>query len=150
MQNILFIGADHAGVRLKAHLLESLRRKGLDYEDCGTFSDEVTDWPSYALAVCGQVLAKGGSGILVCGSGIGMCIAANRLPGIRAVLCTNTYQAEFARAHNNANVLCLGERVTGPGLALHILDMFLVTPFARGIHSERLALMEQLVARRGG
>ena len=138
----VFMGSDHAGVRLKRHLAGHLEGRGVCCFDCGAFSEEIVDWPPFAFDVCGRVLREGGMGLLICGSGIGMCMAANRIPGIRAVLCANEYQARFARAHNDANLLCLGERVTGPGLAALIVDVFRETAYDGGIHDKRLAMME--------
>ena len=139
----VFIGADHAGLQLKNLLVEHLAALGHTVEDKGTHSQESCDYPLYAEAVCKAVLATPESfGVLVCGTGIGMSMAANRLPGIRAALCSCEFQARGTREHNNANVLCLGERVTGPGVALEMARLFLETPFAGGRHLRRISLFD--------
>jgi ribose 5-phosphate isomerase B len=94
--------------------------------------------------VCEAVLENNSFGILICGTGVGMCMAANRFPGIRAALCAYTFQARACREHNDANVICIGERVTGPGLALEMIDLFLSTPFSGGRHARRIALFDPL------
>lgn len=138
----LFIGSDHAGFALKEVLIAHLREQGATVTDLGTHSAESTDYPNYAKPVCEAVLAHNGLGILICGTGVGMSMAANRIPGIRAALCAYEFQARACREHNDANILCLGERVTGPGLAITMLDAFLETPFAGGRHSRRIALFD--------
>lgn len=137
------IGSDHAGLALKRALLEN----GLgDHQvvDVGTYTPESTDYPIYAFRVA-RLVAKGEAdlGVLICGTGIGMAMAASRVPGIRAALCTTEYMARMARAHNDANVLCLGGRVLGPDQALAILEVFLATEFVGGRHERRVRMIEE-------
>ncbi|MCD6541690.1 ribose 5-phosphate isomerase B [Candidatus Bipolaricaulota bacterium] len=144
------IGADHAGFQLKEALIKGVLAP---YEvlDLGTHSPhEPVDYPEYAFAVAEAVAGERAEyGILVCGTGIGMAMAAARIPGIRAATCTNVFMARMARAHNNANVLCLGGRVLGIGLAEEIVRVFLTTPFEGGRHARRLALIFGGPQRRG-
>ena len=139
----LMIGADHAGFTLKESILKTLSTKGLRLEDAGTFGEESVDYPDFAIKVA-RAVAKGRakSGILICGTGIGMSITANRLSGVRAALCNDLYTARMARAHNNANILALGSRVVGSGLAQAIVQTFLETPFEKGRHLRRVKKME--------
>lgn len=139
----IFIGSDHAGFALKSDLTAHLAGLGLRVEDCGAHSGESCDYPVAAHKVCRAVLANDGIGILVCGSGIGMSIAANRRRGIRAALCTHEFHARGCRAHNNANLICLGERVTAPALARELVEIFLKTPFEGGRHERRVQLIEE-------
>lgn len=138
----VFIASDHAGFRLKDSLCAHLREKGFQVEDLGAHSGESCDYPLFADRLCTEVLRTGGKGILVCGSGIGMSMAANRHKGIRAALCTHEFHAASTRAHNDANVLCLGERVTAPGLAALLADIFLTTEFEGGRHQRRVDLLD--------
>lgn len=140
----IFIGSDHAGFTLKSAIFEFLKQDGRKVTDMGTYSMESCDYPNSAQAVCKEVLAKNGVGILICGTGIGMSITANRIKGIRAAMCTHEFHARAARQHNNANVLCLGERVTAPGLALELLKIFLNTGFEGGRHERRVALIDKI------
>ncbi|MBA4394808.1 MAG: ribose 5-phosphate isomerase B [Desulfobacca sp.] len=139
----LMIGADHAGFELKEMLQKTLSAKGVRWEDAGTFGVESVDYPDYAFKVA-QAVASGRAvrGLLICGTGIGMSIAANRVSGIRAALCNDLFTARMARAHNNANILTMGSRVVGPGLALAILETFLETSFEGGRHLRRINKME--------
>lgn len=140
---LVYMGSDHAGFGLRGAIARHLRDKGHDVRDLGPDSPESCDYPVFARKVCEQVLADAGSfGILVCGTGVGMSMAANRFPGIRAALCACEFQARAARQHNNANVLCLGERVTGPAVALEMADLFLSAPFEGGRHQRRIALFD--------
>ncbi len=138
----LFIASDHAGFTLKQSLCRYLENQGWKVENLGTHSRESCDYPEYAHALCKEVLRTGHKGILICGSGIGMCMAANRHPGIRAALCTHEFQARTARSHNNANVLCLAERITAPSLAFLMADLFLEEPFEGGRHERRVTLID--------
>lgn len=133
------LGADHAGVTLKVKLKEFLDKRNVAYKDFGTTSKESVDYPDYALQVA-QSVASGAAelGILVCGSGIGMAIAANKVKGIRAAPVADTSGAQLARQHNNSNVLALGSRNLSVDNALEIVDMFLSTPFEGGRHLRRL------------
>ncbi|ANV97439.1 ribose 5-phosphate isomerase B [Helicobacter enhydrae] len=134
-----FLATDHAGVRVRDFIVEYFRGKNLDLVDFSPSGSESVDYPDYAKKVCLEVLKTPQSrGILVCGSGIGMSITANRFKGIRAGLCTDAYMAEMTRRHNDANVLCLGERVSGLGIIESILDAFVTTEFEGGRHLSRI------------
>ena len=144
MKNI-YIGCDHAGFVLKGTIIGHLLSRGYEVFDAGTYSDDSCDYPFYAKEVCKNVLKDENSlGILVCGTGIGMSMAANKINGIRAAHCTDTFSAMITRLHNNANVLCVGERITGSALALYIVDTFLKTEFEGGRHQARVDLMTAL------
>ena len=143
MSRTIFIASDHAGFDLKAELAACLTSAGHSVQDLGTHSKDSCDYPVYADKVCAAVLGHDSSlGILICGSGIGMSIAANRHKGIRAALCTSEFQARFTRRHNNANVLCLAERVTGKGVAVEIAQIFLAEDFEGGRHARRVAMLD--------
>lgn len=136
---MIAIGSDHGGFELKQAVMQHLTERGVSFKDLGTFSTESVDYPDYALKVTSAV--TGGEaelGILICGTGIGMSIAANKVDGIRAALCTDSYMARLTRQHNNANVLCMGGRVTGPGTAMDIVDAFLDNSFLGGRHERRI------------
>src|SRR5574344_561957 len=137
------IGSDHAGFELKNKIVEHLKEKGFEVKDFGTYSEESCDYPDYARAVSVPV-SKGefNLGILVCGTGIGMDICANKVKGIRAALCNDTFSAHSAREHNNSNVLCLAARVSGVGLALDIVDVWLKSEFKGGRHQRRVDMIE--------
>lgn len=128
---MIAIGSDHGGYALKQEIMAHLDKKGVAYRDFGSYSEESCDYPVYGKAVA-HAVADGEyeCGILICGTGIGISIAANKVPGIRAALCTDCFMAEATRLHNNANILALGGRVVGAGLALKIVDTFLDTPFS--------------------
>ena len=135
----IHMACDHAGLELKAILAKTLEERGFTVTDHGTYSKESCDYPQFAHALIQAVAAEAnGRGILICGTGIGMSIAANRHDGIRAALCTTELHARLTRRHNNANVLCLGARMTGVELALAIMDAFLDTEFEGGRHQRRL------------
>ncbi len=136
----IYIASDHAGFSLKNTLVEQLQDNDYIVMDLGPMTSEPCDYPLYAQYVCEQVLDEIGSfGILICGTGIGMSMAANRIKGIRAALCTSEFQARATRLHNNANIVCLGERVTGKSIAIEIVNLFLTTPFEGGRHLQRIA-----------
>lgn len=139
------IGADHGGYQAKQEILEYLKAQGYKVEDFGTHSEESCDYPDVAQQVA-KVVAGGecSLGILICGTGIGMSMAANKVSGTRAALCTDTYSARMTRAHNDSNVLCLGARVTGLGLMLDIVDSYLQSSFVGGRHTRRVEKIEQL------
>lgn len=140
----LALGADHGGVALKARLASALIAAGHDVLDYGTNDTASVDYPDYAHAVCAAVEEKQADfGILVCGSGIGMSIAANRHSGIRCALVHDMTTARLSRAHNDANVLALGARILGEQVALDILNAFLATDFEGGRHEQRLAKLNQ-------
>lgn len=133
------LGADHAGYELKDRIKQHLQQQGIEVRDEGTSSPESVDYPDYARAVAHQVSEKQVDlGILVCGSGIGMAIAANKVHGVRAANVSSEYEAELSRQHNNANVLALGARILKPEEALHIVDKWLGTQFAGGRHERRV------------
>ncbi|XOQ52070.1 MAG: Allose-6-phosphate isomerase / ribose-5-phosphate isomerase B [Succiniclasticum sp.] len=133
------IGSDHGGIHLKKVLMDHLAARSVEFTDMGTYTEESCDYPDFAVKVCDEVVAgRADRGILVCGTGIGMSMAANKVHGIRAALCSDVFSAKMSREHNNANVLCLGERVTGPGLAEMMLDVWLDTEFAGGRHERRV------------
>ena len=143
----IYISSDHAGYELKFNLVSMLIEEFKNHEvfDCGPYSEELVDYPTKEEKVCENVLFNEGSlGILICGTGIGMSIAANKIKGIRAALCNDIFSARLARQHNNANVLVLGSRVIGNGLAQEIVTSFLQSEFEGGRHSERLALIKNL------
>lgn len=140
-----YIGTDHAGIDLKDSTVELLKQKGHEVIDLGPYEKLRVDYPDFAVKVCENVLQDPGSqGILICGSGIGMSISANRLHGIRAALCHDAYTATMARAHNDANVLCFGERVVGQGVAESIVDAWLSSEFEGGRHCGRVEKMEAI------
>jgi len=143
------LGSDHGGYQLKEEIKRWLTEKG-EYEvrDFGTYSEGSCDYPDVALPVA-RAVAQGecSLGILVCGTGIGVSIVANKVPGIRAALCHDTYSARMSRAHNDANILALGARVIGPGLAQEIIRAFLAEPFQGGRHQGRLRKISELEVR---
>ena len=139
------IGADHGGYLLKNLIVDHLKNKGHEVQDCGTHTSDSVDYPNFAKEVTSSITGENAElGILVCGSGIGMSMAANKVNGIRAALCFNAYMGRMTRAHNNANVLCLGERVLGSGTALDIVDAFVNTQFEGGRHQRRIDLVTEL------
>ncbi len=139
------IGSDHAGYTLKERIKEFLLDKGYEVIDLGASSEESTHYPLFAREVALAVQeARAERGILVCGTGIGMSITANKFRGVRAALCLNEYMARMSRLHNDANVLCLGGRVLGEDLALSIVEVWLETPFEGGRHSRRVDLILEI------
>jgi ribose 5-phosphate isomerase B len=139
----LVIASDHAGLALKNTLAFALRERGHELVDLGTHTGDSVDYPSYARPLAEAVAAGTYAlGILICGTGMGMSIVANKVPGVRAALCTSEFVARMSRGHNDANVLCLGERVTGAGVAIAIAEAFLATPFEGGRHQRRVDLIE--------
>ncbi len=145
------IGADHAGYALKEVLIAHLREQGVEVVDFGTHGTDSVDYPDYAQAVA-EAVARGEAdyGVLICGTGIGMAITANKVPGIRAAAVSDVYSAKMSRAHNDANILCLGGRVVGPGLAIEILEAWLHTPFEGGRHVRRLEKIRRMENACGG
>lgn len=138
------IGSDHAGFDLKGEILSFLCMEGCDIQDMGTFAPDSVDYPDYAHLVVREMLAgRADLGILICGTGIGMSMTANRYPGIRAALCTDPFMARLSREHNDANVLCLGARVVGVGLALDIVNAWINASFAGGRHQRRVEKIER-------
>ncbi|HBQ28111.1 MAG TPA: ribose 5-phosphate isomerase B [Desulfotomaculum sp.] len=134
------LASDHGGFRLKKEIMVFLQQEGISCYDFGTFSEEAVDYPDYALKVA-EVVRKGDfeQGILCCGTGIGMVIAANKITGIRAALCHDSFSARMAREHNDANILTLGQRVIGNGLAIEIVRTWLKAEFQGGRHARRVA-----------
>lgn len=140
-----FIAADHAGIEIKAHVKKLFEQKGHEVIDLGPNTKDRVDYPDFAAKVCEEVLANEGSkGILICGSGIGMSMAANKFDGIRAALCHNEYSAKMAREHNDANIICLGERVSGYGMVDAIIDSWDSSSFEGGRHEGRVAKINAL------
>ena len=142
----IFIGADSAGYRLKGEFIEHLTSLGYEVTDMGCDSEASCHYPIFASAVCEKVQADldGSFGILICGTGIGMSMCANKHHGIRAAVCSDTFSARMTRCHNDANVLCIGARVTGSCLALDILDSFLGAEFEGGRHKTRVDMMTEI------
>lgn len=140
------IGCDHAGFALKGAVIAHLRDAGHEVIDCGTYSADSCDYPDYAAACCGRIVSgECERGILICGTGIGMSMAANKVRGIRAACCSDTFSARFTRLHNDANVLCFGARVVGEGLALDMVDLFIGTEYENsGNHPRRVAKIAEL------
>jgi ribose 5-phosphate isomerase B len=140
---MILVASDHAGLPLKRTVARHLARKDLQVEDLGTFDETSVDYPDFAHLLAGRVAAEPGTvGILICGTGIGMSMTANRHRGVRAALCHDAYTAEMARRHNDANVLCMGARVLGAGVAEQVVDVFLATGFDGGRHQRRVAKIE--------
>ena len=139
MADKVIFGSDHAGLGLRAEAVRVAREKGFEVDDLGPFTRDSVDYPDYARQVA-EAVASGRArfGVLVCGTGIGMSISANKVKGVRAAACTSEYQARMARAHNDANVLCMGERVLGAGLAGGVVAAFLSQLFEGGRHQRRV------------
>ncbi len=139
------IGSDHAGFEYKEAIKNHLTSKGYEVLDKGTFSKESTDYPIYAKAVAEEVSSGNvDKGIVICGTGIGVSITANKVPGVRAALCTNEFMARLARQHNDANVIAVGARVIGLEHAIAIIETFLNTSFEGGRHERRVHLIEEI------
>ena len=142
------LGSDHGGLKLKKHIIMHLESKNIQVKDFGTYTEESCDYPDYALKVASEVVANNFElGILICGTGIGIGIAANKVPGIRAALCNDTFSAHAAREHNNANILTMGERVIGTGLALDIVDTFINAEFQGDRHQKRIDKITEIERR---
>lgn len=141
---MLAIGCDHGGYALKCEVIKHLAERGIDFTDYGC-GGETVDYPDIAQKVCAAIADKSCErGILICGTGIGMSMAANKVKGIRAAVCGDCYSARFTRLHNDANVLCMGARVIGAGLAVQIVDEFLNTEFEGGRHIARVEKIMKL------
>ena len=141
---MIAIGCDHAGVEMKKTVIEELSKKGFEFKDMGT-DGEPCDYPNMAEAVCGLITSgECEKGILICGTGIGMSIAANKIKGIRAALCSDSFSTKFTRLHNDSNVMCMGARTLGPGLACELAEIFLTTGFEGGRHQRRVDLITAL------
>lgn len=142
---MIALGSDHGGFELKQEIMAHLTKRGLEFKDFGTYTPDSCDYPVYGRAVA-KAVASGECerGIIICGTGIGISITANKIPGIRAALCGDCFSAEATRLHNDANILALGGRVVGPGLALKIVDTFLDTPFSGDErHMRRISMIEE-------
>ena len=137
---MIAIGCDHGGIELKGHIINYLESKGIEVKDYGTYTEDSVDYPDCAAPVCKAVHSgEAENGILICGTGIGISIAANKYKGIRAALCSDVYSAKMSKQHNNAQIICLGGRVTGRELAFMIVDTWLETEFEGGRHEARVA-----------
>jgi ribose 5-phosphate isomerase B len=142
---MIALGCDHGGFKLMQAVKKYLDEQGLEYKDCGTYSEESCDYPIFAEAAAKLVQSgECDKGILICGTGIGISISANKMKGIRAALCSDCYSAEMTRRHNDANMLAMGARVLGEGLALKIVETFLATEFEGGRHARRIEKMMAL------
>jgi ribose 5-phosphate isomerase B len=140
---VIYLASDHAAIELRQHLAALLRDLGYEVEDLGTEGPGSVDYPDFAHALAARVVADPGHrGVLICGTGIGMSMSANRHSGVRAALCHDAYTAEMARRHNDANVLCMGARVLGWGVAVQTLRVFMETAFDGGRHGRRIAKIE--------
>ncbi len=141
----IVVGCDHAALELKNKVIAHLNTRGFDVCDVGTYTSDSCNYPDYASAAC-KKLQNGDAelGILICGTGIGMSMAANKHRGIRAACCSDTFSAKATREHNNANVLCFGERVVGAGLALQLVDIFVDTDYLGGRHEARVQMLTDI------
>ncbi|MDO5558891.1 MAG: ribose 5-phosphate isomerase B [Oscillospiraceae bacterium] len=138
------IGCDHAGYDLKKEVVKFLNEKNVEVIDCGC-NGESCDYPDIAQKVCAEVTSDNvDRGVLICGTGIGMSIAANKVNGIRAAVCSEHFSVKYTRLHNDANVLCMGARVIGAGIALELTDIFISTQYEGGRHQRRLDLISNL------
>ncbi len=149
---MIAIASDHAGFDLKTEICNYLKDKGLEFKDYGTYDKGISvDYPDYSVLAADAVISgEADSGILICGTGIGISIAANKISGIRAALCTNSYMARMAREHNDANILAMGGKVIGIGTACEIIDAWFESSFAKGRHSIRVKKISDLEPETGG
>ena len=148
MQKPVALAADHGGFALKEEVRRHLDEIGVPYLDFGTHSADSVDYPDMALPACDAVVSGAcGMALLFCGTGVGMSICANKVRGIRACCCSDSFSCEYTRRHNDANALCLGGRVIGPGLAIQLVDLFLNTPYEGGRHARRVAKVADIEAR---
>lgn len=142
---MIAIGSDHGGFELKEHIVKHLEEKGIEVKDFGVYNEDSADYPDCARPVCEAILSgEYECGILICGTGIGISMAANKFKGIRAALCTNVFSAKMAKEHNDANIICLGGRVTGRELAKMIVDTYLEAEFLGGRHLERIKKIHKI------
>ena len=140
---MIALGCDHGGLDIKNAIIEDLKKKGIEFIDLGTNTTDSVDYPVYAKAVCAEVISgRCEKGILCCGTGIGMSIAANKVKGIRAAVLSDSFSAEMTRKHNNSNVLCLGGRVIDSEKAVELANIFISTEFEGGRHEKRVAMLE--------
>jgi len=142
---LIGIGSDHGGFNLKNEIVRFLKAKGYEVKDFGTYNTDSVDYPDFGQTVA-EAVSRGecDKGIVICGTGVGISIAANKVKGIRAALCTDTYMARMTREHNDANILALGERVLGVGVALDIVETWLGTQFVGGRHQQRIEKIAQI------
>lgn len=142
---MLAIGSDHGGFELKNHVINHLKQRGIEYKDYGCYDENSVDYPDIAKAV-GEAVVSGEceNGILICGTGIGISIAANKIKGVRAALCSDVYSAKMTKEHNNANIICMGGRVIGRELAFMIVDAWLDAEFQGGRHQARIDKIHNL------
>lgn len=141
---MIAIGCDHAGVEMKKAIIDALTEKGFEFKDLGT-DGKPCDYPVVAKAVCDEIInGNCEKGILICGTGIGMSMSANKVKGIRAALCSDSFSTKFTRLHNDANVMCMGARVLGNGLAVELAEIFLTTGFEGGRHQRRIDLINDI------
>ena len=141
----IVIGCDHAAYELKLKVIAHLKEQNIEVEDVGTYSNASCDYPDFADALCKKITSgEHERGILICGTGIGMSMAANKHKGIRAACCSDTFSARLTREHNDANVLCFGARVVGEGLAYDLCDLFVSTDYEGGKHARRVAMVDAL------
>lgn len=141
---MIAIGCDHAGCEMKKAIIDAMTEKGFEFKDMGC-DGAPCDYPVIAEAVCGEVLSGSCErGILICGTGIGMSIAANKFKGIRAALCSDSFSTRFTRLHNNSNIMCMGARTLGTGLGTELAEIFLTTEFEGGRHQRRIDLITEI------
>ena len=141
---MIAIGCDHGGINLKSAIMKKLDEMGESYKDFGTYTEESCDYPDIAKAVCGAIISgECEKGILICGTGIGMSMAANKVKGIRAAHVTDTFSARMTKEHNDANVICMGERITGIEIALEMVEAYLKAEFQGGRHAIRVGKIEE-------
>ena len=141
---MIAIGCDHGGINLKSAIMKKLDEMGESYKDFGTYTEESCDYPDIAKAVCGAIVSgECEKGILICGTGIGMSMAANKVKGIRAAHVTDTFSARMTKEHNDANVICIGERITGVEIALEMVEAYLKAEFQGGRHAIRVGKIEE-------
>lgn len=142
---MIAIGCDHGGVQLKQEIIKHLTQKNIPFKDFGTYTEESCDYPDIAETVCASINSgECEKGILICGTGIGISMAANKIHGIRAALCHDYFSAKYTRLHNDSNIIAFGARVIGPGLAIELVDVFLSTEFEGGRHATRVDKMMAL------
>ena len=148
MSKPVALAADHGGYELKEAVRSHLDEIGVAYKDFGSFTGEACDYPDMAQAACEAVVAgECDKALLFCGTGVGISMSANKIRGIRACCCSDAFSAEYTRRHNDANALCMGGRVVGPGLGVYLVDLFLNTPFEGGRHQRRIDKMMALEAK---
>ena len=142
---MIVLAADHGGYLLKEEVKKHLDAKGVEYIDCGSYTGESVDYPDMAKLACEKIQSgEAEKGIIFCGTGIGISIAANKMKGIRCCVCSDTFSAKYTRLHNDANVLCMGGRVVGAGIACELADLFLETEFEGGRHATRVGKIMDL------